>query len=309
MCSAAARASGAPTAVARRVRYVHPVNARGCLALTLLLSACSQERAPAPVARLAPRSARAADELVLDVSAGGDALLARVLPAPENSDADRTLRVRLVTSNGQRRWRFGDAAVIEARFVPRSEALLVITTTHELVRLDGPEAAPRVIDQRVFGPLSLDALGRAVVYTRGEMPELQVVRADLATGETRALAPTLVPAWCPTLAGDGREVITVASPEGTPGLWRIRPDAPPARWELPADTALPTGPSAPVVFGDMLVYESDGALHALGFDGVRRRALPGVSLPVLTVGAPALLAHDARHQPVTLLPRDLDAPR
>jgi hypothetical protein len=104
-------------------------------------------------------------------------------------------------------------------------------------------------------------------------------------------------------------VITGASPECTPALWRIRPDAPPTRWELPADTALPTGPSAPVVFGDLLVYESDGALHTLGFDGTRRRALPGVSLPVLTVGSPTLLAHDARHQPVTLLPRDLDAPR
>jgi hypothetical protein len=291
------------------VRYVAPVNTRGSLTLTLMLTACSPERAPTPPARLAPLSARAADELVLDVSARGDVLLGRVLPVPAQSDADRTLRVRMVTSNGQRRWGFGDTPVIEARFVPRGEALLVITTTHELVRLDGPEAAPRVIDQHVFGPLSLDALGRAAVYTRGEMPELQVVRADLATGETRALAPSLVPAWCPTLAGDGREVITVASPEGTPGLWRIRPDAPPARWDLPADTALPTGPSAPVVFGDMLVYESDGALHALGFDGTRRRSLPGVGLPVLTVGSPALLAHDARHQPVTLLPRDLDAPR
>jgi hypothetical protein len=140
------------------------VNARGCLALTLLLTACSQERTPPPTARLAPLSARAGDEIVLDVSAGGDALLARVLPAPEQSDADRTLRVRLVTSNGLRRWHFGDTPVIEARFVPRGEALLVITTTHALVRLDGPDATPRVLDEHVFGPLSLDALGRAAGF-------------------------------------------------------------------------------------------------------------------------------------------------
>lgn len=275
--------------------------------MVLALSGCPQERAPA--ARVDAVSHRAADELVLDLSARGEALVARVIPAPEESDADRTLTVRLLAPNGARRWRYADAPVLEARFIPRSEALLVITTGHELVRLDGPDAAPRVIDRRVSPPLSLDALGRAAAYTRGEMPEFEVVRADLQTLTTRAMAPGLVPAWCPTLAGDGREVITVASPDGTPALYRLRDDAPPVRWELPANTALPTGPSAPVVFGDALVYESDGALHTLGLDGVARRTLQGVGLPVLVAGAPTLLAQDAQHRTLVLSPRDLDRAR
>ena len=53
--------------------------------------------------------------------------------------------MRLLAANGARRWRYADTPVLEARFIPRSEALLVITTGHELVRLDGPDAAPRVI--------------------------------------------------------------------------------------------------------------------------------------------------------------------
>lgn len=55
--------------------------------------------------------------------------------------------------------------------------------------------------------MSLDAAGRRVVYTRGDPPELQVVRAEVATGEATPLAPSLVPAWCPALSPDGREVI------------------------------------------------------------------------------------------------------
>lgn len=290
------------------IHYHSRVNTRTALALVITSLGCSQERGPAP-ARINPLSLRSADEVVVDLSARGDSLVARSLPVPEDSDADRTLSVRLLTRDGARRWRFSDTAVIEARFVPRSEALLVLTTAHELVRLDGPDGAPRVLDRGVFPPMSLDALGRAVVYTRGEMPAFEVVRADLVDGSVRAMAPGLVPAWCPVVAGDGREVLVVASPDGTPGMYRLRPDAPPVRWELPLNTPLPTGPSSPVVFGDALVYESDGALHTLGFDGVRRKSLPRMSLPVLVMGAPTLIAHDEAHRTVTLSSRDLELVR
>jgi hypothetical protein len=102
-------------------------------------------------------------------------------------------------------------------------------------------------------------------------------------------------------------VIAVASPEGTPALWRLREGEAPTRWSVRDGVALPTGPSAAVVFGDALVYESDGALHALGFDGAPRRALRGLGLPVLVPGAATLLAQDAQHRTLTLSPRDLEA--
>lgn len=284
------------------------MNARTALPalVALLAAACARETTARPTPAAAALALRAPDEIVLDLSARGEALVARPLPVPEDSDADRTLAVRWLGASGARPWRFANTPVIEARFVPQRGAMLVITTAHELVRVDAPDAAPRTLDTKVYGPLSLDALGRAAVYTRGEVPMLEVVRVDLGTGATRAMAPSLVPAWCPTLANDGREVITVASPEGTPALYRLRDDGAPVRWALPPDTPLPTGPSAPVVFGDALVYESDGALHALGFDGTRRRSLPRVGLPVLVAGAPALLAQDAQRRTLTLTARDLE---
>lgn len=286
------------------------MNPRTVLLTTLtLLSGCARETPAREPSRGGGGGGvlarRAEGELVADLSHRGEALLARPLPAPEDSDADRTLRVRWLTPQGARRWRFDGLPVIEARFIPQRDALLVITTDHRLLRLDGPEATPRALDERVFGPLSLDALGRAAVYTRGEVPMLEVVRVDLGDGTVRPLAPTLVPAWSPTLAADGGEVITVASPEGTPGFYRLREGTAPQRWMLPADTPLPTGPTAAVVFGDSLVYESDGALVALGFDGSRRKRLAGAGLPVLVTGAPTLLAHDARGRTLTLGPRDL----
>jgi hypothetical protein len=280
------------------------------LAFVFSLVACTPE-APPPRRVIAPPplSFRAADELVVDVAANGDALVGRPLPVPENSDADRTLTVRWLSRAGARPWRLRDAPVIDVRFVPRSAALLVLTTAHTLVRLDAPAAAPVVLDRDVHGPLSLDATGRRVVYTRGDPPALEVVRAEIATGVATALAPGLAPAWCPALSPDGSEVLVVASPEGTPSFYRLRDGAPPARWNLPSDTPLPTGPTAPVIFGDAVVYESDGALRTLGLDGTLRGSLAGVGLPVHVPGAPTLLTQDAQRRVTLAAPRDLEVTR
>ena len=283
---------------------------RVALALAAALVACTPEPLPARrVVAPQPLTLRAPEEVVVDVAANGDALVGRPLPLPENSDADRTLTVRWLTRAGSRPWRMRDTPVIEARYVPRSAALLVLTTDHTLVRLDAPEAAPVTLDREVHGPLSLDAAGRRVVYTRGDPPALEVVRAEVATGVTTPLAPGLAPSWCPALSPDGREVLVVASPEGTPSFYRLREGSPSARWNLPSDTPLPTGPTAPVIFGDAVVYESDGALRTLGLDGALRGSLAGVGLPVYVPGAPTLLTQDARHRLTLAAPRDLEVTR
>jgi len=289
------------------------MHVRGCFVLTVFLTACTSDRAPparvSPVAPLAPLERRAPDEHVVDLRADGETLVGRTLPVPENSDADRSLALRWLTRDGVRSWRFDQVPILEARFVGSTGAVLVLTTTHSLVRLDAPKAEPVVLDREVYGPLSLDAAGRWVVYTRGEAPELEVVRTEVATGVSRALAPSLKPSWCPTLSPDGHEILVVASPEGTPAFYRLREGTPPHRWHLPADTPLPTGPTAPVIFGDAVVYESDGALYTLGFDGTLRGARRGTGLPVYVPGAPTLLTQDAQHHLFLATPRDLEGVR
>ncbi|MDP3274428.1 MAG: hypothetical protein Q8Q09_04485 [Deltaproteobacteria bacterium] len=259
-------------------------------AIAWALAACTQE--PTPSARVAPhvqpspepRQESALQEFVLDVSALGDELRARALPVPEQSDADRTLAVRWRLRDGSvRAWAFADRPVLDARFIGRTQALLVLTTQHELLRLDtqNPDATPVTLDREVLGPLSLDDAGRWVVYVRGEMPEYQVMRADIeGQSQPVALAPALVPAWSPMITPDGHEVIFVASAEGSPAMFRVRDSGAAHRWMLPPNVPLPTGPSAPVMVGDAMVYESDGAVFRLGLDGSDRGTLPGYSLPI-----------------------------
>lgn len=252
----------------------------------LLAAGCARTtEAPRPGGALAYREPA---EVVLDVAANGDALVARVLPAEPESDADRALAPTRLTREGRRPWR--DAEVLEARWIPGTTAVLTLTRAHTLTRRPSPDAPAVELDREVYGPLSLDAHGTAVVYTRGEPPALTVVRRDLRTDESVALAPSLVPAWCPALSADGSEVVVVASPEGRPALFRVRVGEAPRPWVLPPDSPLPMGPNAPLVFGDALVFEDESGLHALGFDGTGRRSLPGVVHPVLSADGLGVLA-------------------
>jgi len=268
----------------------------------LLAAGCARtSEAPRPVEAL---SLRAPAEVVLDVAANGDALVGRVLPAEPESDADRVLHPSWLTRAGRRPLQGGDA--LEVRWIPGTAALLTLTRAHTLTRRASPDAPAVELDREVFGPLSLDARGTAVVYTKGDPPALSLVRLDLRSGVASPLAPGLVPAWCPALSPDGSEVVAVASPEGHPSLYRVRVGEAPRRWALPPGSPLPTGPGAPLVFGDALVFEDEAGLHALGLDGSARRSLPGVRHPVLSGDGLAVLAHRDGAL-VRLSARDLEA--
>ncbi len=271
-------------------------NAR--LALVALLVSCAPEPFDSPRATVLSQSAlalRAADELVVDLAANGDSLVARETPPLPDSDIDRLLTVRLLSSGGARSWRFEGEEILDARFVSNGAAVLVITRDHRLVRVDQPfarDAAVIEIDRDVLGPLSLDREGRSVVYVRGEMPDYQLVRADVERATTQAIAPSLVPAWCPTLAPDGGEVLVVASPDGTPGLYRVREGRAPEAVSLPAETPLPTGPAAAVIVGRTMHYQSDGAVVSLSLDRFTHSQRSGASLPVLSADRARVLVHD-----------------
>lgn len=253
----------------------------------LWMTGCARTtEAPRPAEAL---SYRAPAEVVLDVAANGDALVAAVLPAEPESDADRVLRPGWLTRAGRRSTFGGD--VLEVRWIPGTTAVLTRTTARTLTRSETPDGPAVELDRDVTGPLSLDARGTAAVYTKGEGPESTLVRLDLRTGVAAAMAPGMVPAWSPALSADGSEVVFVASPEGRPALYRVRIGEAPRVWSLPPGSPLPTGPGAPVIFGDALVFEDEAGLHALGLDGSARRSLPGVRLPVLSADRRTLLAH------------------
>lgn len=280
---------------------------RAALGLTALLAlggaGCSQNDPPS-TARLSPAAParplagapgavarKAPDEILLDLGADGSALVGRVQPAPEDTDGDRILVVRHLGADGHDAPLLGGQPLVEARFTGAGYPLLVLDTEHTLSRIAAPGRSPEVLGQTVYGPLSLSLDGRRVAYTRGDPPMLELVRHDLATGQVVAAAPEVVPAWSPALSPDGSEVIFVASPDGRPEFWRVREGAPARRWaEVGAGVPFPTGPSAPVVFGDALVFEDETGVHSLGLDGTLRRSLPGLHNPVLSPHRAALFA-------------------
>lgn len=278
--------------------------------LAAVLMACSREPAATGRAAAAITVPGAPGEFLQDLRPDGVALTARVEPAPENSDADRRITVTFRRDGVTVPWRLADEAVLDARFVPRHEGILALRADHTLVRLDAPDATPVVIDQHVDGPLSVDALGRFVAYVRGEVPEVRAYRAEIATGAVREVAPSLAPVWCPTLSADGAEVVLVASFEGAPALFRVPVGGAPARVAVPSGAALPSGPAAPVVYGDTLVFEDARGVRALSLRDGASRAIPGLRLPVLADGA--ILAQrvgDATRATAltTLQARDLEA--
>ncbi len=279
---------------------------RRSLPLAVILTSCSFEPIAAHTGAREPLDHRAPDEIVLDLAANNEAIVGRVEPVPEESDADRVLTIRWLTSSGARSWRYAGSQALEARFVPHSTALLVVTAQHTLVRVDRADAEAVVLDRDVLGPLSIDEAGRWVVYTRGEMAAYEVMRAEIGTGTTEQMAPDLVPAWCPAITPDGQTVVVVASSDGRPALFRLRQGQPPQRWVVPPGTPLPTGPTAPVWVDSTLVYESDGALQSLRPDGTYV-TLPGLSLPVRG-GATPVLAQDPTNHLTPLTRRDLGAP-
>lgn len=206
------------------------------LSLILLALGCAE---PAAAGRAglteAPPPATAADEVILDLR-GDAAIVGRLEPAPPGSDADRVLVLRGAGLDGRR--------ALDARFV--GDAVVVLGADHVLTLVDG--ARETALDEHAEAPLSV--AGEAIAYVRGEMPDFEVVRAVPATGEVRALAPQLRPAWSPALSEDGREVVFATSAAGTPRLHRT------GRGYV-GGARFPTMPGGPAWRGDALVLEDE----------------------------------------------------
>ncbi len=207
--------------------------------LALLALGCAEAPADGRASLAdAPLPATAADEVILDLR-GDAAIVGQVQAAPEGTDADRVLVLRGAGLDGRR--------ALDARFV--GEAVVVLGADHVLSVVDAH--GERALDERAEAPLSV--AGEAVAYVRGEMPDFEVARAVPATGEVRALAPQLRPAWSPALGPDGRAVLFATSATGTPRLHRTD------RGYL-ATSRFPTMPGGPAWRGEQLVLEDEAGV-------------------------------------------------
>jgi hypothetical protein len=213
----------------------------------------SAAAAARPSALAAARQAAAdlpAGAVLLDLRSDGTSLQGLPDFAIPEADPVPSLRGLVMAGGRERRWRFDGVSIREARFVPGGGGAVVLTLRGELLWLPALDAAPRALDARVSGPISVAAGGRYLAYVRGEPPELEVFRYDLLTGAAKPVTGDLAPAWCPAISADGQEVLFVSGASGAPALMRGRVGGAAARLTA-ADppghaTTVPSGPRAVV---------------------------------------------------------------
>lgn len=255
----------------------------------------------APLPTEALRSAvslRAEDELVLDARADGTILVGRADPVPLDTDPVRTLRVRWIANRQELPWSQAGRALRDAHLLPGGGALIVTDDgTLSILADPGPTSVAIPVDRDVTVPLSVTSDGRFAAYARGEAPDLQVVRLDIAHRTTQVLSPALEPAWCPAISADGEAVVFVASVGGFPELHRVevRTGAH-SRWSVGGTkrsgvALVPNGPSAPVLLDDVLVFETDDGLVALARDGSTLASVVGARALAYVPEAGVFLAH------------------
>lgn len=248
---------------------------RAAAVLVLLLAVVGCDRTPpsgpAPTEIVEP--GLRPDESILDARADGAFLFARELPPRPDGDGVRQLVARKLV--GAREIALG--TVSDAKLIDRATIVLRADGTLERVEDDG---AVRPLDRQAFGPLSVR--NGKVAYVRGEMPELEVVLADVERGAPIALTTGFAPAWCPAIADDG-SVVFVSARSSPTELVRARVGEEPKTLGLWKDSPppLPEGPLAPIVTGDRLIFESGDAVRVLSLDGVLRKTIPGLHAPVL----------------------------
>lgn len=234
-------------------------------------------------------------EVLLDLREDGARLLAVVQPVLPFSDAPRSVVARwLDRAEASGSWTFDGIAVFDARFVPGSQAVLVVTAQRELVLVPSRQGMPVHLDAQVHAPLSLSHDGRYAAYARGEIPDLEIVRFDLGRREQVAATREMAPAWCPALSADGSRLLFMSGATGFPELWEMLSDGSVARrTDRRLDPVpFPSGPTAPVWFQGVLAFENRDGVHLMSVDPPRHlRSVPG-ALPVAAGRSGAVIVQD-----------------
>ncbi len=190
-------------------------------------------------------------------------------PVPAGTDAYRTMALdeappRLGIKSGSR--------VLDAQFV--EDGVVILGADHVLRH--HTERGIKELAADVLGPLS--AAREKVAYVHGEPPDITLAVADLRSGESVEIAPTLAPVWSPALSQDGDSVIFVASHEGRPHFFRA--DMKGNLESIPTGLRTPSAPVAPIWIEDELFFQDER--------GVVRFALETASIEEDLIGATLL---------------------
>lgn len=265
----------------------------------LMLGAACQE-APDTARMETPSVAKAAlsvrplalatEEVLLDGD-GALFLIGALEPAPPNADPPLRLKARIVGPDGSTSpFSHAGTVIDRARLAPGGVVLL-LTSTGELLRVDlKPGGGERVLDHGVVGAVGASLDGRALVYTKGEPPELEVWRLAADGARPKQVSAGMAPAWSPGISPDGQVVYVVSGRGGSPAWWRLEdgaepkqltnvgvkftPDAPP-----PDLAPFASGLGPTLVGDDVIVFEARDTVHVMTTDGRVVKSIPYARAP------------------------------
>lgn len=223
------------------------------------------------------------DELVLDLDATRT-LVARPMEAPDHADPPFGATVTLWESAPDVRrmpWHFDGVTIGHAALLPGG-GLAVIDAEGRLLHLDAPTATPRLIADRVTGPIGVSPDGDRITFARGEMPDFELHEVKLTGGEARPVTRGLAPVWC---GAPGRKPGTHVFASGFGGdasTWLALPGEAPRR--LPG-VPFPSGlvaPDARLLHGeDVFVHETEGGIAIVDARGTLVLSIPVGRAPFL----------------------------
>jgi hypothetical protein len=225
-------------------------------ALAILLSACATDvdrsRGALGETEIAPaRELAVGAPEILDTREDGALLVGTLEPATEGTDEERVLILHGILDGAALDRSIEGLRVTDARFVRDSIATIGADGVLR-VHVGG---VVREIDAHAYGPLSV--AGTRVAYTRGEIPLLELARADVASGVALLLTENMAPVWSPALSEDGERVVFVSGASGSPRLCLLDRDG----VRTIESDRIPSSPRAPRFEDGLLSFEDERGDH------------------------------------------------
>ena len=182
------------------------------------------DRSASPMAAFEARAAALGVEMI-EVAEDGRVLAGRRLPVPPQSSARLLFDARFYDAEGNEHELPFPQRIEDARFAPAPARLMALLDVHDVLYLwEGPGHEARRVDDGVFPGFAFSGSAGMLAYSKGQAPELDVYRYDLATGQATRLTQSGAPVWGFGFApGDGR-IVYVDSREGFPSLMTMAPD-------------------------------------------------------------------------------------
>jgi hypothetical protein len=236
-----------------------------------------------PMAAFASRAAALGVEMI-EVAEDGRVLAGRRLPVPPQSSARLLFDARFYDAGGQEHELPFPQRIQDARFAPAPARVMALLDVHDVLYLwDGPGHEARRVDDGVFPGFAFSGSAEMLAFSKGQAPELDAYRYDLATGQATRLTQGGAPVWGFGFApGDGR-IVYVDSREGFPSLMTMAPDGSllaklTHRGMTAADVhagrplaPIPDGRRPPLWSARAIYVEDSAGVH--GFDGQGRLLL------------------------------------